>query len=232
MKFFGFSLVAISSLFAATYAAPTAQESSLVHVPELNLKEPVRDALKARTDDVLCSKMRTCIVEIKKHTAKINSTCSSVHGPVFGDAKAELIEAVKDEVTIICGLISSLTGEVFGLVGGVIGEIQRDELIGLVLELILEIVCTLKNVLLILKCTIFELLGSLVFVLLCLIVQLVCCLNLLVDGILKIVCGLLVEIVGLLAGVLSGLLPIIFGIAGGLLGKIGGLVGGVLSCLF
>ncbi|KAJ4368221.1 hypothetical protein N0V83_006577 [Neocucurbitaria cava] len=229
MKFLNLGLLTLSSLFAASSAAP-APQSSLVPTLPIDVKQPgveVEVELNSRADSVVCSKLKTTLVEVKKHTSKINSTVETVGKTISEEDKVGIITLVKSEVTIIVGLISTLAGEVVELVGETLEKVEQEELVQLVLELVFEIIFTLKNVITVLKISIFELLGNLVFSLLTIIGHLLAILNLIVDGLLKLVFDALGDVVGLLTVVLSGLLPLVLGIVGGVLGKVGSL----LSCL-
>ncbi|KAF2733340.1 hypothetical protein EJ04DRAFT_565251 [Polyplosphaeria fusca] len=230
MKFLNVSLFALTSLFAASSAAPTAQGTSLIHVRSADVKNPVTniEALNVRTDDTICEKVQATIDEVKKHTLKINSTISSISGSISEEDKTRITTTIKGELTVVIQLINTLVGEVVGLIGDTVGNVEQDKLVSLLLGLILEIACTIKNVLLVLKISIFDLLGSLALSLLSVTLHLLTVLNVLVDGTLKHVFDLLSGVFGLISDVLAGLFPIVSGIAGSLLGKIGG----ILSCLF
>lgn len=148
MKFLSFSLVALSSLFAASYAAPTASPADVVPAPDVSVPKPldVADTLDRRTDSVVCSKMKTTIVEVKKHTSKINSTMEGVTYSVSEADKTGIIKLVKSEVTIVIQLVATLVGEVVELLGSTVEAVEKEELVALVLELVFEILYTLKHV--------------------------------------------------------------------------------------
>ena len=151
MKFLNLGLFTLSSLFAASSAAP-APRSSLVPTLPINVKEPGLELeLNSRSDSVVCSKVQTTLVEVKKHTSKINSTVETVDITISKEDRISVIELVKSEVTIIVGLISTLAGEVLELVGVTLEKVEQEELVQLVLELVFEIVFTLKNVISILR---------------------------------------------------------------------------------
>lgn len=154
MKFLSLGLVAISSLFAAASAAPATNVSPAPSFPVHAKERGVGIELEARTQKVVCSKMTTVLVEVKKHTAKINATVESVDWNISRKDKSAKIILIKGEVSIIVGLINSLAGEVLGLVGETLGKVEQEELVKLVLELIFEIVFTLKRCISVLRiCT-------------------------------------------------------------------------------
>ncbi|CAO2653153.1 Nn.00g025640.m01.CDS01 [Neocucurbitaria sp. VM-36] len=226
MKFLNLGLLTLSSLFAASSAAP-APQSSLVPTLPIHVKQPgveVEIELNSRADSVVRSKLNTTLVEVKKHTSKINSTVETVGKTISNEDKLGIIESVQSEVGIIVGLISTLAGEVVELVGGTLEKVEQDELLKLVLELVFEIIYTLKNAIAILHISIFELLGNLIFSLLTAIGHLLAILNMIVDGLLKLVFNALGDVVGTLQAVLSGLLPLVLDIVNGVFGKVGNLL--------
>lgn len=168
MKFLNLGLFTVSSLFAATSAAPAygatsaapasyaatsaAPVSYATTVPTLpgNDKAPSTE-LNSSSDSVVCSKLKTVIVEVKKHTSTINATIVSIDMNISKADKTSIIKLVQSEVTIIVGLIGTLTGEILGLVGETLEKVEQEKLLSLVLELIFEIVFTLKNVIAVLK---------------------------------------------------------------------------------
>lgn len=155
MRFLNFGIVALSSLFAATSAAPTLTQE-LPAIKDINLEQPSVDTiLNRRTDDVVCQKLSTTLVEVKKHTTIINSTISSVDGTTD---KSEIISTVKHECTIIIQLVTSLVGDITVLltdITTITGDV-KDEVVGLVLELLLEILMTLNGVITHLKISEFS----------------------------------------------------------------------------
>lgn len=155
MKFLNFGLVALSSLFAASCAAPTAE--SLTPALPKALPEKDIDVIHARDEhSEVYNKIQTTLVEVKKHTAKINGTSGAnqrrtdlPYGVESVPAKDEIIKVVKAEVTIIISLIHTLVGEVVQLLSGPVEIVEKEKnaIVGLVLELIFEILFTLKKVL-------------------------------------------------------------------------------------
>ncbi|KAL0942875.1 uncharacterized protein CTRU02_200761 [Colletotrichum truncatum] len=233
MRFFNF--VAISSLFATSLAAPATQgEVSIVKARDVPAVE--LNVVEARTAQIVCGKLQTSLIDVRKHTSAINATVTGVCRSCVAQQKANIIKSVKGEVTLIVGVIHSLTGEVCGLLSGsveILAE-EKQQIISLVFELIFELLCTLKRVLALLGCNVFELLGPLIFTLLTVVGHLLCTLNVLVDGLLKLVFGLLGGVIGLLLEVLKGLLPTVLGICGGVLGKLNlsSLLCGFLGSIF
>ncbi|GJC78803.1 hypothetical protein ColLi_01641 [Colletotrichum liriopes] len=234
MKFLNIGLVALSSLFATTYAAP-ASNGLLpdLKVPEVP-KVPSTEILDKRAQ-VVHTKVQYTIVEVRKHCSAINSTVDGASGGQVTEKKEDIIKLVKSEVTIIISLIHSLVGEVVELLGEtveIVGE-EKEQIISLVLELVFEILYTLKNVIKVLginELGIFELLGPLVFVLLTVVFHLLTSLNGLIEGLLKLVLSTLGGVIGLLLEVLNGLLPTVLGLVGGILNKLdlGGLLCSIL----
>lgn len=147
MRFFNFGLVALSGLFATGLAAPAAQgEIKAREVASVDI-----DVLDTRAEQVIFTKIQTTIVEVKKHTSVINSTVEEVGGcgPCAAQKKEKIVSLVKSEITIVVGLIHSLVGEVVELLSDAVEIVEEDKqkIIGLVLELIFEIIYTLKSVL-------------------------------------------------------------------------------------
>lgn len=235
---FASSIFALSSLFAASLAAPAPQsnlpavlETGDVTVLPTELDLPKSDtedlALSRRTqDNPIIVQLTGCVENVKGHTASINKT---IAGQIDLGNKGQIIGSVKSEISIIIQLVTSIIGEVTGLLTGsvaITGEI-KDEVVKLVFGLIVEILFTLQGVLAVLKISIFELLGSTVFLLLSVLLHLLTVLNVGIDGVLALVFGLLGGLSGVLNVVLGGLLGKVQGILGGAFG----LVGGLLSCL-
>ncbi|PVI04349.1 hypothetical protein DM02DRAFT_611603 [Periconia macrospinosa] len=224
------TVFALSSLFAASFAAPAPQSglTSLIGtdelIPELGLPLP----LSRRTDDhPVIYQLNTCMEGVKGHTATINKTVAG--GFDFG-AKGQMMGTVKGEFGLIIKLVTSIIGEVTGILSGG-GEISGDikgEVVKLVFGLLLEIMFTLKGVLGVFKISVFELLGSSVFLLLSVCLHLITVLDAKIEGVLSLVFGLLGGFSGVLHIVLGGLFGKLQGILGG--GAFG-LVGGLLSCL-
>ncbi|TEA18510.1 hypothetical protein C8034_v010946 [Colletotrichum sidae] len=233
MRFINLGLVALSTIFATSLAAPAAHDiASPDGLVSAQVDVDVLDT-RAAQQQVVLSKIQTTVVEVKKHTSVINSTVAGVCGTCIAQKKESVIALVKSEVTIIVGLVHALAGDVVGLLSGTVEvvEEEKQKIVAGVIELILEIVYTLKNVLKVLSIGIFELLGPLVFVLLTAIGHLLCALNVLVDGLLQLVFAFLGGVVGLLLEVLRGLLPTVLGLVGGVLDKLnlGGLICGLLN---
>ncbi|TDZ71688.1 hypothetical protein CTRI78_v001864 [Colletotrichum trifolii] len=238
MRFINLGLVALSTLFATSLAAPAAHDiasprelvSAEVDVDVLDSRAPQQQQQKQQ---IVFSKIQTTVVEVKKHTSVINSTVAGVCGTCIAQKKESVIALVKSEVTIIVGLVHALAGDVVDLLSGTVEvvEEEKQKIVAVVIELILEIAYTLKNVLKVLSIGIFELLGPLVFVLLTVVGHLLCALNVLVDGLLQLVFTFLGGVVALLLEVLSGLLPTVLGLVGGVLDKLnlGGLICGLLN---
>ncbi|KAK2037368.1 hypothetical protein LZ31DRAFT_612096 [Colletotrichum somersetense] len=248
MKYLNFGLVALSSLFASTYAAPATGVNGLVSdakLPALNAEVPatpdvpvlsglpvppvsdVVDKVNKRAQ-IVHTKVQYTYVEVRKHCSAINSTVDNTTGGQVQQKKADIINVVQSEVTIIISLINTLVTEVVDLLGEtteIVGD-EKDQIISSVLELVFEILYTLKNVIKVLGITIFELLGPLVFVLLSVVFNLLTTLNTVVEGLLQFVLSTLGGVINLLLEVLSGLLPTVLGLAGGILDKlnIGGLI--------
>ncbi|TDZ15789.1 hypothetical protein Cob_v011255 [Colletotrichum orbiculare MAFF 240422] len=235
MRFINLGLVALSTIFATSLAAPAAHD--IASPGELVSAEVDVDVLDSRApqqqQQVVLSKIQTTVVEVKKHTSVINSTVAGVCGTCIAQKKESVIALVKGEVTIIVGLVHALAGDVVGLLSGTVEvvEEEKQKIVAVVIELILEIAYTLKNVLKVLSIGIFELLGPLVFVLLTVVGHLLCALNVLVDGLLQLVFAFLGGVVGLLLEVLRGLLPTVLGLVGDVLDKLnlGGLICGLLN---
>lgn len=160
MRFLNFGLVALSSLFAASTAAPTVAVGDLATIDINAVKLPSVELLNSRSDNVVCNKLQTTLVEVKKHTSIINATVSGV-GQVT--EKSKIIVAVKGEVTIIVQLLTTLVGDITVLlsdVTSITGSVKND-VISAVVELLLEILFTLNNVIVQLKISklLFELIS-------------------------------------------------------------------------
>ncbi|KAK1969324.1 hypothetical protein LY78DRAFT_735996 [Colletotrichum sublineola] len=247
MKYLNLGLLALSSLFASTYAAPTnAGLDGLVpdtKVPALNNVEvpatnnvpvlselPVSDVVSNvnKRAQIVHTKVQTTYVEVVKHCDAINKTVDGTTGGQTSQQKADIIKVVKSEVTIIISLINSLiteVGELLGETTEIVGD-EKDQIISVVLQLVFEIIYCLQKVIKVLGITIFELLGPLVFVLLSTVFNLLTILNTIVDGLLQFVLSTLGGVINLLCEVLSGLLPTVLGLVGGILDKLnlGGLI--------
>ncbi|KAK1489393.1 hypothetical protein CCUS01_03440 [Colletotrichum cuscutae] len=162
MKFLNLGLVAISSLFATSLAAPAlpglptdvtdVAKVPVVHVPVV----PETDAPVKRTE-VVYTKIQYTIVEVKKHCSTINSTVDGVTKGQIAQKKADIIKLVKSEVTIIISLIHSLVGDIVECLGEtveIVGE-EKEKIISCVLELIFDIIFCLKHVIKVLGCSKF-----------------------------------------------------------------------------
>ncbi|KAK7450942.1 hypothetical protein Landi51_05258 [Colletotrichum acutatum] len=162
MKFLNLGLVAISSLFATSLAAPAIQGlptdvTDVAKVPVVHIPiAPETDVLDKRTE-VVYTKVQYTIVEVKKHCSTINSTVDGVTKGQIAQKKADIIKLVKSEVTIIISLIHSLVGDIVELLGEtveIVGE-EKEQIISCVLELVFEIIYCLKHVIKVLGCSKF-----------------------------------------------------------------------------
>lgn len=167
MKFLNIGLVALSSLLATSYAAPTNGllpdvEVEVPKVPDVAVNVPEVPKLPAlptlpktpateildRRGKVVYTKVQETVVIVKKHCGAINSTVDGVAGGQVAEKKEAIIKLVKTEVTTIVSLVNKLVGEVIELLGEsveIVGE-EKQEIISLVLELVFDIIYALKNV--------------------------------------------------------------------------------------
>jgi hypothetical protein len=160
MRFTSFGLVALSSFFAASSAAPTVLSglpivSDVTGLPLVSdvtttVAPGVEVELNRRTDSVICEKLKATLVEVKEHTAIINSTISGVTATTD---KSKIIISVKSEVTLIVQLLATVVGEVTVLltdVTTITGSLKND-IISVVVALLVEILMTLNGVITALK---------------------------------------------------------------------------------
>lgn len=152
MRFTSFGLFAISALFATTSAAPTALDVAVPAVADVQVKTPIVSGLISRTDavDDVCSKLVATVAEVKKHTSVINATISGVD---HLHITKELTVTIKGEVTAIVQILVDLSGELSVILGEtteLVGDVKT-KVVGLVVELIMEILFTLNGVVTTLK---------------------------------------------------------------------------------
>ena len=116
-----------------------------VDVPAVGL------ALNARTSgEDVCGKVSATLESVKKHTAVINATISSVKDISH---TSEVSVTIKGEVVAIVQIVADLCAELSVVLGEsteLVGEV-KDELVSLVLSLLFEILFTLHGVVVTLK---------------------------------------------------------------------------------
>lgn len=203
MKFSAFSLFTLSSLFIGALAAPTAGASQRDVVPARVEKRAVEET---------CSNviviMKQLVTEVKTHTGAINATMSSlpVAPAVMSEAeKLAIFTSVQSSCQQIVSAISTAIVSITKLEVVEAVDADLDSIVAIIVELITEIVLTLKGVVFALESTIAEVLGIVLPLLVNVIIALLQVVGVVVGDVVTLVKAVLSPVLETVGEILIGL---------------------------